>query len=357
MLTSSRLHSGAIASRIAILGVAAMAVAPLAAAPQSQPQERVAQDVRLAAATIPPGGLITSFLNNQVIYCSIICPLLAETAVTPAIATLQTPGTFLAALTSGDVLKAIGVTAASVTGPTNAAAEAAIVADGSIPAPRALNAFETGVVGLLNVIPAAAGGLPGIIAAIETARQDTFTALNAPVVPNPAPTVMPKGVVQVAVVGAINVGAAVIFPAFNDFLSGAFEIPDAVAQELAATGDPVRAAAAGVGTAAGVVTAAITVIADSVVTAVSNTRAVAAQPVPGVTANRRVLTQSSTTTTRPSRTMVGLPHPVTTKGATPHANAAPGISHLLRNIASNVRQTTRGVTTRAGQRPHRTASS
>jgi hypothetical protein len=177
---------------------------------------------------------------------------------------------------------------------------------------------------------------------------------------------MPKGVVQVAVVGAINVGAAVIFPAFNDFLSGAFEIPDAVAQELAATGDPVRATAAGVRTAAGVVTAAITVIADSVVTAVSNTRAAAAQPVPGVTANRRVPTQSSTTTTPPSRTMattppsrtmVGLPHPVTTKGATPHANAAPGISHLFRNIASNVRQTTRGVTTRAGQRHHRTASS
>ena len=117
--------------------------------------------------------------------------------MTPVVTTLQTPGTFLTALQAGDLLKAIGAAAASVTGPTNAAAAAAILADGSIPAPRALNAFEVAVVGLLNVIPAAAGGLPGIAAAIQTARQDTFDALNLPVVPNQPSTVMPRGVVQV----------------------------------------------------------------------------------------------------------------------------------------------------------------
>jgi hypothetical protein len=312
----------------------------------------VAQDVRLAAATAPLGGLATSFLGNQVIYCSIICPLLVETAVTPVVQTLQTPGMFLTALQSGDLLKAIGVAAASVTGPTNAAAEAAILADSSIPAPRALNAFEVGVVGLLNVVPAATGGLPGILTAIETASQETFTALNAPVVPNPTPTVMPQGVVQVAVVGAINVGAAVIFPAFNDFLSGAFQTPDAVAQQLAATGDPVRAVAAGVNTAVGQVSAAAAVIAQSVVTALSNIRTATGQSLP---ANKMMQMQNSAATATPARATVRPPHPLVTT-TTKHANAELSTSHPLRDVASNLRHTARSVVTKPAQRPHRTAS-
>jgi hypothetical protein len=177
-------------------------------------------------------------------------------------------------------VRAIGVTAASITGPTNAAAEETILADGTEVAPRALNAFEVGVVGLLDIVPAAAGGLPAMAAAVQAARQDTFTAQNLPIVPNPTPTVRPRGVVQVAVVGAINVGAAVAFPAFNDVLSGAFQTPDAAARELAATGDPARAVAAGVHTVTGVQTAASTVIADSVLTAADNIRAATGQSRP-----------------------------------------------------------------------------
>ncbi len=176
------LHAGVTATAIAVVGITAAPPAPVT---QFQSRPTVAQNVRLTAATVPPGGLITSFLGNQLIYCSLICPLLVQTAVTPVVTTLQTPGTFLIALQSGDLLKAIGATAASVTGPTNAAAEEAIVTDGSIPAKRALNAFEVGVVGSLNGVPAAAGGLPGIAADIGAFRQDTFTALNLPVVPNP----------------------------------------------------------------------------------------------------------------------------------------------------------------------------
>jgi hypothetical protein len=370
-----RPHAAVAAAGIAVVGISALVAAPLAPLTQSQSPPTVARDVRLAAATVPPGGLVTSFLGNQVVYCSIICPLLVQTGVTASVATLQAPGTFLTALQSGDLLKAIGVTAASVTGPTDAAAERAIVADGSIPAKRALNAFEVGVVGLLNVVPAAAGGLPGIATAIQTARQDTFTALNLPFVANPTPTVMPRGVVQVAVVGAIDVGAAVIFPAFNIVLSGAFQIPDAAARELAATGDPVRAVAAGVNTAAGVVTAAGTVIADSVVTAVSNIRTAAGQPLP---ANQMVQRQNSATTTTPARAKAGPPphplvttttkhanaelgstsHPlVTTTTTTKHANAELGSTHPVRDVASSLRQTARSAVKKASERPHRTASS
>ena len=96
-----------------------------------------------------------------------------QSAVTVPVAILQTPGTFVTALQSGDLLKPIGAAAASVTGAADAAATPAIISDGTIVAPRALNAFEVGVVGLLNIVPAAAGGLPAVGTAIETARQDT----------------------------------------------------------------------------------------------------------------------------------------------------------------------------------------
>jgi hypothetical protein len=343
----------------------------------------VAQDVRLTAATVPPGGLLTSFLGNQVIYCSLICPLLIQTGVTPIVTTLQAPGTFLTALQSGDLLKAIGVAAASVTGPTNAAAEQAILVDSEIPAQRALNAFEVGVVGLLNIAPGAAGGLPGIVTAIQAFRQDTFTALNLPIMPNPMPTVMPHGVLQVAVVGGLNVVGAVIFPGFNHILSGAFETPDAIAQELAATGNPVRAVVAGVNTAAGEVTAAVTDIADSVVTAVGSIRAASGQSLLGNRGTQPQISATTTaTTTTPTRAKVGPPHPLvatttpsvtTTKTTTTPARAKVGpprpagttttkqanagdTSRPLRDLASNLRQSVRSVIKKASERPHRTAS-
>lgn len=273
MMRRGNPRSGVARRGIAVAAVAAIAAVPLAPAAQAQSAPTATAEVRLAAAAVPPGGLVTSFLGNQVVYCSIICPLIVETAATAFVTTFQTPGTLLTALQSGDLWTALGVTAASVTGPTNAAAQAAIVADGTLVAPRALNAFEVGVVGLLNVLPAAADGLPGVLEAIQTARQDTYTALNLPIVPNPTPTAVPRGVLQVVVVEAINVVAAIIFPAFNHVLSAVFETPDAMAQELAATGDPVRALAAGVDTLSGRLAAAVTAVADSVVVARSNIRA------------------------------------------------------------------------------------
>jgi hypothetical protein len=339
-----RRRAGIATTGIAVAGIAAMVAVPLAPTAQTQ---TVVQEVQLAAATVPPGGLITSFLGNQVIYCSIICPLAVQTAVTASATTLQTPVTFFTALQSGDLLKAIGLTAASVTGPTNAAAQAAILADGTEVAPRALNAFEVGVVGLLNVVPAAAGGLPGIVAALQAARQDTFTAQNLPIVPNPTPTVMPQGVVEVAVVGAINVVAAVIFPAFNDVLSGAFQIPDAVAQELAATGDPVRAVAAGVNTAAGVVTAAGTVIANTVVTEVGNVRAAIRQSLP---TTRTLRLQNSSTTTTPVGTATGPAGRLVSRSD----NAG---THSVLAGTSKLRQAARHTVEKASGRPAHAAAS
>ncbi len=264
------LHVGVAATGIAVAGIAAMGTASAAPVTQAPP----------AVAPVPPGGLITTFVHNQILYCSIICPLMLQTGETAVVTTAQAPGTYGTALRSGDQVKAMGVTAASITGPTNGAAEKAILADGTEVAPRALNAFEVGVIGLMNVGPAAAGGPPAMAAAVQTTRQDTYTAMNRPVVPNPTPTVQPRDADQVTVLGAINVGASVIFPAFNDVLSGAFQTSDAAAQTLATTGDPAQAATAAADTVTGVQTAASTVITDTIATAAANINAANAQPAP-----------------------------------------------------------------------------
>ncbi len=279
---------------LAAAAVAAVTAASVLTAPPPEvtpPPPVSTADVRLTATAVPPGGLIVSFWRNQAVYCSLICPLLTQTGVTALSTTLQAPGRFFAALSAGDVLKALGAAAASVTGPTRAAAQRAIDVDQAIPAQRALNAFEVGVVGLLNVLPAARGGVPAVLAALDRARRDTYAALNLPFEPDPAPTVRPRGVFQVAVIAAIDVVAAVIFPAFNTVLAGVFAVPDAMAQELARTGNPVRALRAGIDTAAEVVHTAGTVIRRAVVDAVDDVRAAAdGQP-------RRTEQQAPTTLT------------------------------------------------------------
>ena len=52
---------------VAVLGLtaaAALPVVPIATSPPPPPA--VSRDVHLAATTVPPGGLITSFVGNQV---------------------------------------------------------------------------------------------------------------------------------------------------------------------------------------------------------------------------------------------------------------------------------------------------
>ena len=275
MQLSARLPADLAATAVALAVVAPLI--PVAPTVEHSAPPTVTREIRLAA-TVPPGGLITSFVQNQGIYCSIICPLLAQTVTTGITTTLLEPGVFLAALPANGPLKALGIAGASMTGPTAAAMDRAIDADAAIPAKRALNAFEVAVVGLLNIGPAITGGPGAVLNAFQQFRQQTYDALNAPVVRNPEPTVQPRGVFQVAVIGVINVVAAVIFPAFSDFLAGAFHVPDAVAQELAKSGNPVRAVMAGVQTAVGVVTAAGTVIANTIVTEANKVRAAAMQP-------------------------------------------------------------------------------
>jgi hypothetical protein len=322
MQLSARLPTALAATAVAMAAIAPAPPAPPVSGHASPPA--VTREIRLAA-TVPPGGLITSFVKNQGIYCSIICPLLAQTVTTGVTTTLQEPGVFLSALAANGPLKALGIAAASMTGPTAAAMDKAIDADAAIPAKRALNAFEVGVVGLLNIPPAVPAGPGAVLNAFQQFRQQTYDALNAPVVRNPEPTVMPRGVFQVAVIGVINVVAAVIFPGFNFFLAGAFHVPDAVAQELANSGNPLRAFMAGVQTAGGVVTNAANVVANAIVTEANKVRAAAMQPgaFTPLTAPKPVTTSAVTpdvtiaqtppkkpTKTTPSQTSGHVPNPL-----------------------------------------------
>jgi hypothetical protein len=336
---------------MAALGIAAAAVAPLIPAALAGPQpEFTLPDVNLTATTtpVPPGGLITSFLGNQVIYCSLICGPLLETGVTPIVTSLGAPGVFVNALQSGNVLKALGAAAASVTGPTNAIGTIATNRDGMLVAPRALNAFETGVVGIENIVPAAlADGLPGILTAVQDARQNTFDALNAKIQTNPPSTANPQGVVEVATVGALNVGGSIIFDGLNDvILGGVLGAPNSAAQTLAATGNPVQAVAAGAATAAAGVNAAVTVVTKATTKAINDVRNAAGQ------SNMLVANRSSTTATTPltlkpttAATPLGTkPAQQSTASGPKHVKAATGSANPVRSITSAVRSAVKSVT-------------
>ena len=90
------------------------------------------------------------------------------------------------------------------------------------------------MVGLLNI--ATAGPL-GVVGAIQTARQNTFDALNDTIPPSQT-SPNPHGLIQVVAVEAINVASSIVFQAFEEGLLGIVQTADAAATTLAETGDP-----------------------------------------------------------------------------------------------------------------------
>jgi hypothetical protein len=238
-------------NQVWVKGVAAVAIGALAVVPATRPAEvpappTEAHAVRLAAETAPPIGAIPlAFIENQFQYCSVICPYVVQGAVTVPIATVLTPVTFFGSLqTTGSLLQSIGAAAASVTGAANAAATPIIENDVYRVVPKAFNNLEVAVVELFNV--GSAVFQPGeFLQAVNTARERILAALNQPL-PPPAPTETgAETLPQVVAVEAIRVFAAVAFQAGELLLLGIVQTPDAVAQELAQSGDPVAALAAG----------------------------------------------------------------------------------------------------------------
>ena len=262
-------RSSVIAS-VAMIGFGALAIAPMAPPPEPHAPPIVSRDVRLTAAPAL-GAIPLAFIRNQFQYCGLICPFALQGAITVPIAAAQTPATFLGSLAStGSPLMAIGAAAASVTGPANAAVTPLINNDVFLVVPKAFHALDVAIVEVINV--GAAVFTPGeFIQAVQTGRTNILNALNQPVGPPTTPTGA-TNILQVVAVEAVNVTTAVAFQAGELLLAGVVQIADAAAQELAQSGDPAAALAAG-GTRAGqVISAASAPVASAVDTAVTNIR-------------------------------------------------------------------------------------
>jgi len=250
---------------VAVTGAAVLVAPPHVIGPTPKSAE-----VQLMADPVPVGGLLTSFLGNQLIYCSIICPDVVKLAVTVPVGAVEAPLAFATGLASGNPLKAVGAAVASVTNPLEAAFDPIITNDLNLVLPRAQNALEVGVVGLLNI---AAAGPAGLLPAIQTAQRNTFDALNDTIPPSQTAP-QPRGLIQVVAVEAINVASSVLFQAFEEGLLGIVQTANAAATTLARTGDPIaafiageKAAFASFGKTIGYIVAATTTAADNIVAA------------------------------------------------------------------------------------------
>jgi hypothetical protein len=245
------------------------------------------RDVRLTAAPAL-GAIPLAFIRNQFQYCSLICTHALEGAITVPTGAVQAPAAFLGSLTStGNIFKAIGSAAASVTGPADAAVTPLINNDVFLVVPKAFHALDVAIVEAFNV-----GGTvltPGeFIQAVQNGRTNILGALNQPVGPPTTPTGA-RNIAQVLAVSAVDVTTAVAFQAGELLLAGVVQIPNAAAQELAQSGDPAAALAAGATRAGQVIGSASAPVVSAVNTAVTNIRNSLADPFPS--------TAKTTTTT------------------------------------------------------------
>jgi hypothetical protein len=225
---------------VAAAGTLAMTSAAPPTAPHSMPS--VVGDVRLAAATtstvaIPPrGALITQFLANQAQNCSLICPFIVQLAVEPAFRFAIIPVTFAAELQSGQpLLNAIARTDATVSGAANAALTGIIDNDLGLVLPRAQNALEVAVVGLIDIGTTAVTQPGNLLSAINAARTNFLGGLQQPPGTMPPPVV--HNALEAGAVRVIEVVSSLTFQAPERLLLGVTQAADALFSTLGATGN------------------------------------------------------------------------------------------------------------------------
>ena len=257
------------------------------------------REVQLTAAPAL-GAIPLAFIRNQFQYCSLICPFAVQGAITVPIAAAPAPAAFLGSLAStGSPLKAIGAAAASVAGPANAAVTPLINNDVFLVVPKAFHALDVAIVEAFNV--GAAVFTPGeFIQAVQNGRANILDALNQPVGPPTTPTGA-TNILQVVAVEAVNVTTAVAFQAGELLLAGVVQIADATAQELARSGDPAAALAAGAAQTRQVVTTAIAPVVTAVNTAVTNIRNSLADPFPAAAKTTAVVQTLTAKTDEPKK--------------------------------------------------------
>jgi hypothetical protein len=296
---------------MAMIGIGALAVAPMAPPPEPHAPPPVFREVRLTAAPAL-GAIPLAFIRNQFQYCSLICTFAVQGAITVPTGAAAAPATFLGSLAStGNIFKAFGSAAASVTGPADAAVTPLINNDVFLVVPKAFHALDVAVVEAFNV-----GGavfMPGeFVQAVQNARTNILDALNQPVGPPTTPTGA-TNILQVVSVGAINVTTAVAFQAGELLLAGVVQVADAAAQELAQSGDPGAALAAGAARAGQVVSAASAPVVSAVNTAVTNISNSLSDPFPAIAKSTAPSVQTLTVKTDEPKVEVKKTDPPATK--------------------------------------------
>ena len=281
----SHVRSSVIAG-VAVAGIGALTVAPLAPPPESYSPPTAVHEVRLAATAAPPLGAIPlAFIRNQFDYCSVICPDVVRLAITVPAGAALSPAAFLGTLqTTGSLTRSIGAAAASVTGPANAAFTPIIRNDLNIVLPKAQRGLQVALVQGIRV-GSTVVQVGDVVGAVQTARIEIVDALNQPKGPPTKPTGA-QGVFEVTAVEAVNVFSAVVFQAGELLLLGVVQTADDAAQELARSGDPGAAVAAGAATANAIVSEASGLVADAVETAATNIRDSFDDPFPSATTSR-----------------------------------------------------------------------
>ncbi len=196
----------------------------------------------------PPGSLIVAFADNQLTYCSLICPHLVDFVVDVPRALVPDPGVYDSARSNGhSIERATGIAAATVTAPARSAMSGIIDNDLNLVLPRAQNALEVAVVEILDVADVAWSGADSaaVGARVDTGRARVLDALTAPIVPNPPQIAVPTTPAQQAALAVVDTGSAVLFQAPEILMTGATESADVAASELAVSGDVDRARAGG----------------------------------------------------------------------------------------------------------------
>jgi hypothetical protein len=306
-------------------GIAVAAVGALAVTPATLPAEvhsppTVATNVRLAAATTattatpPLGALIGQFITNQGQNCELVCPFIVQLAVQPAVNFAIIPFTFAQELQSpGTLLQAIARTDATVSGALNDAVTGIINNDLNGPLPRAQNALEVALVGLIDIGITGVTQPGGILTAINTARTDFFGALQQPPGTMGPPVV--HNALEAGVVRAIEVTSALTFQAPERLLLGVTQAAHALFSTLGNTGD-VGAALRAVGASiATTVTESLAFIprALNVPIQISPAVATAAPAITAAPATAAALATAAKTTASPQKTPATKPLAIATQ--------------------------------------------
>ena len=307
------------------IGVAASigALGLTGAPPPAAPPAPATTAVRLAAASVPLGAIPAAFLRNQATFCQLICPSIGQLVTTVPLGAVEAPVSFLTALQSGSLLQAIGAAAESVTAPADVATTGIITPDVFIVVPKSVGkTLQVTVVQAINV--GAALLQPGeLIPAIETAREKILEALQQPATfpPSDLPTGA-QGLVENVAVAAVSIPVAVAFQAGELLLEGAVHTANVTATTLADTGNVGAALSAGGAAASAVIGQAGGIVTDAVQTALTNITGSLHQPGPTTTAAAtttvtKAVTPAATTAALEAKTKT------TTKTTTTAADPAP----------------------------------